>query len=289
MRFARLVALALAALTLGALPATAKPAIWTVRSAQATITLFGSIHLLPAGLDWRPAALDDAIAHADEIWFELPIDPATDAAASAIAIRRGVLVPDRHLAMLLSPGEAARLAQAATTVGVPPAALDQMQPWLADLTLSVAADVLEGAEGSDGVEQQLQRLAPASVPRRAFETPDQQIGFLAGGSVKDQLASLDWTLHEINDDPGSYKRIVGEWMAADVAGLQRDAVDPVRRASQGLYERLIDQRNRHWAQVLAERLKKPGHIVVVVGAGHLVGEAGLPALLRARGFAVEGP
>ncbi len=43
------------ALWLGAgSPAQAKPPIWVVRSPHATLVLFGSIHLLPAGLDWRP-------------------------------------------------------------------------------------------------------------------------------------------------------------------------------------------------------------------------------------------
>ncbi len=44
-----------------------------MRSHGAVVVLFGSIHLLPAGLDWRPPALDDALARADALWFELPI------------------------------------------------------------------------------------------------------------------------------------------------------------------------------------------------------------------------
>jgi uncharacterized protein YbaP (TraB family) len=278
------------ALGLGAAGAAgAKPPVWIVRSPQATLVLFGSVHLLPGGLDWRPAALDDALATASELWFELPIDPGTETLAAQIAMVRGALPPDRRLSALLTPAQLARLTQAATTLNCPLAALDRMQPWMADLTLSVADDVRSGAGASDGVESRLQALAPPSVPRRAFETAPQQIEFLAGAPLPDQIASLNETLGEIDDDPGSYQRIVGEWMSGDLAGLRRDAVDPVARASPRLYERLLGQRNRRWARILGARLRSPGRIVVVVGVGHMIGPVGLPALLRAQGFQVEGP
>ena len=127
------------------------------------------------------------------------------------------------------------------------------------------------------------------MARRSFETAGQQIEFLAGAPVKDQIASLNWTVGEIDGDPGSYQRVVDEWMAADLAGLKRDANDPLQRVSPRLYDRLIVTRNRRWAGELAARLKSPGKIVVVVGIGHLIGPDGLPALLRARGFDVDGP
>ena len=283
--FAAAMALGLA----GGGPAAATPPIWIVRSPKATLVLFGSVHLLPAGLDWRPAALDDAVAKASELWFELPIDPATETQAAQIAIARGALPKDRRLSALLTPAQLARLDEAAAALNCPPAALDRMQPWMADLTLSVADDVRGGANASDGVEEQVQARAPPSVPRHAFETAAQQIEFLAGAPIPDQVASLNATVGEIDDDPGAYQRIVSEWMAGDLAGLQRDAVDPEARASPGLYERLIGQRNRRWARILGARLRSPGQVVVVVGVGHMVGPQGLPALLRAQGFQVEGP
>jgi uncharacterized protein len=56
------------------------------------------------------------------------------------------------------------------------------------------------------------------------------------------------------------------------------------------YRRLIIERNARWARLLARVARnQPGVTVVVVGAGHLVGPAGVPSLLRARGFRVEGP
>ncbi|HUO12287.1 MAG TPA: TraB/GumN family protein [Caulobacteraceae bacterium] len=267
----------------------AKPPMWIVTSPQAKLVLFGSIHLLPPGLDWRPPALDDALATADEFWTELPINAASDNEANATTIARGGLPPGRSLSALLTADEAVRLRKAALDLNCAPAALDRMQPWMAEFVLSIADDARGGADAFNGVEEQLQAITPLSVRRMAFETARQQIEFLAGAPVKDQVASLNWTLSEIEDDPRSYQRVVDEWMAGDLAGLQRDAVQPLQTVSPGLYRRLLTQRNHAWAKVLAARLHRKGTAVVVVGVGHMIGPDGLPALLRAQGFDVQGP
>jgi hypothetical protein len=287
----RLAALAIAAalaLGLGG-HAEAKPPVWVVRSGKATLVLFGSLHLLPSGLDWRPDALNAALASADEVWFELPITAASGEAAAAASLKRGALPQTQRLSTLLSEDELGRLVRAAIALHCVPEAIDRMQPWMAELTLSVAEDASSGADASSGVEDQLQAQAPATALRRSFETPLQQIEFLAGAPIKDQLASLSLTVGEIVDDPDTYRRVVDEWMAGDLAGLERDANDPLRRVSPRLYDRLIVKRNRRWADKLAERLRSPGQLVVVVGVGHLIGKDGLPAMLRARGLQVDGP
>jgi uncharacterized protein YbaP (TraB family) len=269
--------------------ATAKPPVWVVHAGATTITLFGSIHLLPAGLDWRPAALDAALAQAGELWFELPIDAATNDEAAEQSIVRGALPKGRSLIAMMTADQAKHMVDAGVSLNCAPEALDRMQPWMADLTLSIAEDARSGASASDGVEGQIQALAPPTARRRAFETASQQIGFLAGAPLKDQIASLNWTVLEIQKDPTAYQRAVDEWMSGDLDGLQRDALDPLRQISPALFSRLIDNRNRHWASVLEARLKQPGSVVVVVGVGHLIGQGGLPALLRAKGFQVDGP
>jgi uncharacterized protein YbaP (TraB family) len=54
----------------------------------------------------------------------------------------------------------------------------------------------------------------------------------------------------------------------------------------GFFEALIFARNRRWLPEL-ERLAASGEpAMVIVGAGHLVGEHGLVALLRRRGHEV---
>ena len=78
-------------------------------------------------------------------------------------------------------------------------------------------------------------------------------------------------------------------MAGDLTALDRDALRPLRRASPGLFARLVTARNARWTAELDRRLKGRGRTVVVVGVGHLIGKDGLPARLRALGYSVEGP
>ncbi len=278
-----------AALALAAAPASARPPVWTVRGAHGAALLFGSVHLLPTGLDWRPPALTQALSKADELWFELPIDQATSAEAVRLASRRGILPRGDRLSAHLTVAQNARLGRVAESLGLPRSALEAMRPWFAEVTLSLLVDARAGAMVSQGVEEQIETLAPPTARRRSFETARQQIAFLADAAMADQVAALDETLREIEERPGAYGRVVDEWMAGDLKGVAADALEPLRRASPTIYRRLITDRNRRWAGALQRRLSRPGTVVVIVGMGHLVGPDGVPALMRAKGAQVEGP
>ena len=89
--------------------AWAKPPLWVAHGRGATITLFGSVHVLPHDLDWEPDTLKTALTEADELWFETPIDPAALLGATQLALKKGMLPADRTLSALLSDDGKARL------------------------------------------------------------------------------------------------------------------------------------------------------------------------------------
>jgi len=277
------------AVALFALNARAQPPVWTIKGAHSTLILFGSVHLLPPGLDWRPKTLTDGLAKADELWFEIPVGADTDVQATRLTQTRGWLASGDTLSAHLTAPDDARLARDSTRLGVPPLALEAMAPWLAEVTLSLAVDIKSGARISQGVEQEVQGLAPARARRRAFETAGQQIGFLADADTAEQVDSLKVTLREIEDEPDAYDRLLAAWMAGDLAAIQTQALEPLRLASPAIYQRLITDRNRRWAKLVSRRMARPGHVVMIVGIGHLIGPGGLPALLRAQGIRVDGP
>jgi uncharacterized protein YbaP (TraB family) len=269
--------------------ARAQPPVWVVSDADSELVLFGSVHILPPGLDWRPAPLSRALAAADDVWFELPVDPAAEAEVARLAGERGVLPPDGSLFALLTAAEQVQLARVAESYGVEASTLDRLQPWLAEVALGAAAFRRFGAGAEHGVEKAVSAAAPARAGRRAFETPAEQIALFADTPLEEQLAALRETLQELEDEPDAFAQMVAAWMAGDLDGLDREVLEPLRRSAPNFYRRLVTERNVRWTETLDQRLKGEGRTVVVVGMGHLIGSDGLPARLRALGYKVTGP
>ena len=200
-----------------------------------------------------------------------------------------VLPPSQSLFTLLPPADAKKLVAMAEAYGVDKTTLDRLEPWLAEVVLAGAAYGKAGANTDNGVELTISAAAPATVRRQAFETPAEQLRLFDDTPMAEQIASLRETMGELERDPEAFMSLVRAWMAGDVAGLDREALEPMRKATPGLFRRLVTERNAAWVRTLDARLKGRGRTVVVVGVGHLVGAGGLPAQLRALGYSVTGP
>jgi uncharacterized protein YbaP (TraB family) len=280
--------LALAALAV-AVPAQAQPPVWIVRDADSEMLLFGSIHVLPPGLDWSSPRLTQSVKKADDLWFELGMDDKTQRQVSWLAQTQGELPLDQSLSQLIGPDLATRLSRVAATYNAPMYRLERLEPWLAEVALASVYYAQSGGDPENGVEKVLTKQVPPGVEIRAFETPAEQIALFDAAPLDEQLASLGETLDDMEARPDQYRELVQAWMAGDVAALDGAALKPLREASPALYKRLVVDRNARWMATLSKRLAGKGRTVVVVGVGHLVGEDGLPSRLRALGYSVEGP
>jgi uncharacterized protein YbaP (TraB family) len=79
---------------------------------------------------------------------------------------------------------------------------------------------------------------------------------------------------------------VRTWKAGDVDGLRRLVLeDELSRHPEfrPLQERMFDQRNRAMTERIVRLQRAGGNHFVVVGAGHLLGDQGIIALLQKRG------
>jgi uncharacterized protein len=279
----RLVALVLALAVLGA-PARAAPALWTLADRDTRIVLFGAYHQLKPGVRWRTPGLDTALAGADELWLETESGHGGDLED---VLARGRAPDGWSLCARLSPRATRRLATARPNDPRPCRGLDGYRPWLAALTLQWEDQARRGLSRAHGVEPVVMAAAP-HARRVGLDRPEQVIAAFAEPSERDQLAYLELTLAQVAEGPPADDPAFDAWMAGDLAALDGWNA-ALKAAAPETYRRVVVERNRRWAARIAERLRRPGRVVVVVGAAHLAGADSVTALLRARGLPVRGP
>ena len=282
----RMGAMLVAALALLSGTAGAEPALWKVTGGKSTVYLFGSVHLLPEGGFTVRGDLEDALEDADRVCLE--IDPgATDEAATAsVTLARAVDPDGRDLFELLGD-DADRVREKAADAGIPLDALAMFEPWFAGMMVSVMALQSHGYDAQHGVEQVIEAAAKeAGKAGCGLETLDGQLGMLDGLSADLQKEILMQSIDEASDIEAKVEPMVSAWRAGDERGLERSAEDDFDGYPE-LAQVLIYDRNARWAGQVSEMLAGDEDVLLVVGAMHLVGDRGLPALLEKRGFRVE--
>ncbi|HEX8413699.1 MAG TPA: TraB/GumN family protein [Sphingomicrobium sp.] len=242
----------------GSGPAAARPALWVVRDADTTIWLFGTIHLLPPRVDWQGAPVGDAIAQADTLVTEIADGDPQSQAATFLRLGRG---------QTSEPGV--------------PAKYVALKPWAAALAISADAARNVGATREDGVEAVL-TAAFAARQRQALESFEGQLRMFDGLPPGAQHRLLQQSVVEARDPQAAYARTFDAWRRGD----EKSIAASFDTLPGDLRDALIINRNRRWAAWIEERLARRGKILVAVGAGHLVGTFGVPALLRNKGFKV---
>ncbi len=271
---------------LAALPVAAEPALWVVTSGGATIHLLGTVHALKSETDWETPKIAAAFAESQEVWLEIE-DP-NPLALKPLMAELGV---DRAhpLSTKLTAADVTRLDAAAKSAGLPgEAALEPLRPWAAAALVATMPIIKAGYDPAKGVDQMLKtKAAAAGKPVYGLETAEQQMHFFADLPQATEVELLRSALDEAAEGPAMIGALLEAWSKGDIAALDKDLNGLTQRKYRDLYGILIVNRNRAWAERIAERLKSgPGVIFIAVGAGHLVGPDSLQRALKQRGISV---
>ncbi|MDL2353296.1 MAG: TraB/GumN family protein [Pseudomonadota bacterium] len=264
------------------LPAVqAHPALWKVSDHDTTIYLFGTIHLLPSGIDWLNGPLSYALDHSDTLMTELPDLPPGDVAAALL--RHGTLPADKSLRRMMGEKQRGQLEAALTSLGLPVSRFDRLKPWVAAATLPILQLQKAGYNLESGVENALtKRATQLGHARGGLETADFQFGQFDLLSEPQQLEYLGNVLDALPQINAEIAAMVGSWSRGDApalaAQLNADSDSPV------LAEALIFSRNRNWAGWIENRMKQPGTVFIAVGAGHLGGKGSVQDVLARHGI-----
>lgn len=278
---------ALAALALAGV-AQAAPALWRVTSPTATLYLFGTMHALEPDAQWRTPAFDAAYAKAQTLWFETDVAGVADASVIQGLILRYGVDAGHPLSTKLDAEHLAALKAVLAHDGVSFAGIDPMRPWAAALVVMAAPMAKAGFDPKAGADVALTASAAADKKEvRTFETLDQQMMFFADLPQAVEVQLLEDAVEDDAKSGDELKAMEKAWLAGDVQKLGPLLTGDLKKHYPELYEVLIRRRNQAWSETLGQELAGDGAELVNVGALHMVGPDGLPALLKARGFKVE--
>jgi uncharacterized protein len=241
--------------------------------------LLGSVHVL----DVPPLPLNApawaAFGAATRVLFEHDLAQAPD-----VSFAR--LPPGQSLSSLIPAGLYASVEQRCRELSINIDEVSRVQPWLAAISLSVNTAALAGMDAANGVDKNLLPLARAQCKRIEFlEDAAGALRNFANAPVVEQTRMLSLAAEDVPGGIDFFKRPIGGWKAGRADLVLACAKERVTQMPV-MFGTLIEGRNRAWLPRLLALAKDPQPTLVVVGAFHMVGLVGLPALLRQSGLDV---
>jgi uncharacterized protein YbaP (TraB family) len=262
-------------------PEPPRPALWEVTGPQgAKGWLFGTVHSLPGNYDWQTPAIEKAAAAAGELVLELGKDEDETAIATAFTqLSRSPGHPP--LGQRVPQASRATLLEWMDKAGIADAQSGEIETWAASLMIAHAID----GEKGDGVEDGLLKLA-SGKPVVELEGARAQLGIFDGLPEQDQRDLLLAVLAEAGEGKDKADKLAREWRRGNMKALEAETHRGLL-ADPELRQALLLGRNNLWASRIDARLRAGQHPFVAVGAAHMAGPDGLPALLAAKGWTVR--
>ena len=275
-------------------PFQAFPSLWHVKGDQikgdkGEVYLLGAVHVLPPNLHWRTPAIGRAIGRSEVFVFEVPQDEASLAQLNALIQTQGFLPEGQTLRGQLHPAALADYDAALAASGLSAAGLERERPWLAGLHMMFAQIAKLKFSAGNGVDSVLMAdAAKGHKEMRYLETIAEQFVLLAPDDRALEVQEFESGLKDLRDVAGGLEPMLHAWSTGNQAQLDRlinGDLDEFPEAR----KQLLDDRNKRWAPKIEAMLKEKHVFFITVGAGHLTGPLGVPALLRKAGYKVDGP
>jgi uncharacterized protein YbaP (TraB family) len=256
-----------------------------------TLYLFGTLHV--GKPEFYPLNRQVVTALQRSKYLAVEADP-SDFSAMARAFADSAMYPpgeslDEHVSFRVMRD----LKTVLDTYQLPLEQAQRMRPWTIAMMLDYLGSLKAGYDPAYGADLYLIGVAKdLKKPIAEVESVDFQLQLFAGMTPTEQEAYLADSLHE--HVSGEFARqldeMVAAWSHADTPSIARslDAGEKqLSPATKPIYTRLIKDRNASMTRRVEEYLLSGSQYFVAVGAGHVLGDDGIVARLKAKGYDVR--
>jgi len=266
---------------------TGKSFMWKVEGEGGSEAyLLGSLHVLTQ--EWYPlnATINKAFTNSKVLVEEIDIDESADPALMMSALMKAMLPDGKTLDQVIAPDVHAEVKRRAEESGLPMMAIQRMKPWLVAITLMAPTLQAAGFKPELGVDRHFyDRAVSSGMKRQSLETMAYQLDRFDQMSPKLQEDLLKSTMEDLDKEVESVKEMAEAWGSGNVAAMEKMTLAGLKETPE-LYARLLVERNNNWMPHVETCVKERAGCFIVVGAAHLVGPDGLPAMLAKKGYRV---
>lgn len=266
--------------------------LWKVtdNNSGKTSYVFGTHHFAPLSMLDSIKGLDAALQNADKVYGELDMQAAMDPSA-LMGMQQMMMAPaDSTIDKVLTTKQLADLNMAWAKYGtdqIPLNALYVLKPagLSTQLAALMSAKVLPDINVGQGIDNELQvRARKAGKQVAGLETMEFQTNMLLGDPISKQAEDLVETIEDIDAEAGKLVRLTNAYLAQNYKDIETICAESVLKNPESA-EKMIISRNNNWMKQLAPEIKNT-NLLVVVGAGHLVGDKGILNQLKQAGYTV---
>jgi uncharacterized protein YbaP (TraB family) len=262
---------------------------WQVQSDDAIVYLLGSIHFADESFYPLRKEIEEAFYLSDHLVVEINIDDEKAKRYRDLIKEKGSYKDNTTIRDEITYQTYRKLESVLRRFGMPMEMVDKQKPGILVLTLTSVQVMKMGFMPEMGIDAYLLRNASRTGKNIIeLETVEEQIDIFLNISDGDLL--LREALFSLDEADRQMMDMMFCWKTGDEACIEsilfEDALTNYP-SFVSIYDILFFRRNEDMANDIRTFLDSKGTYFVVVGAGHLVGDKGIPDLLRNAGYQVK--
>jgi len=187
------------------------------------------------------------------------------------------------LSTQVPPAVFANTAREWANLGLDPARLEQLQPWVAAIAIAFIHAARRGIDEAHGVDKVLWgRTDQDGKTRTTLEKPGDALAIFGLSPAHEKASFLDYATNPPTAFQDDIDVMIEAWHNHDDGTFERILDHRLRMWPVG-FEKLVTGRNRAWIPDLVQLAADRIPTLVVIGALHCVGKEGIPKLLEGQG------
>lgn len=247
--------------------------------------LFGTIHMIGKKDFMLTDVTKNSLYKTQRVTFEINMEEMSDFSVLMPLMMKAFMADGTTLRDLLSEEDYKVVKAHFEEIGLPLVMLERIKPMF--LSAMGSGDMAEMQTSGETVSYEMELMKIAKDQKKeiaGLETAEFQMSMFDSIPYETQAQMLVESIKSGSEGDDQFNQLVELYKNQDLIGLQQMLEgDSETKQYEDL---LLVQRNKNWIPVMAKMMTdRPTFFAV--GAGHLAGEKGVIALLRAEGYSVK--